>query len=202
MKRSGAGVVYLAKMFARAGIGAALVLSFFASLAPLAAAAVSGAGAMACCVGQQGHCNSGVSLKRRPQPAPEPMCGLRSSKSNDARIAGDETTVDRITVVAISSEAAAAPDNSVPAFLFRTSSKVSDTPALGASMARPCPVGCCTGTTGIFRQPRPREVSLLTSGSDAVHPPRHFIRIPLTTTSAASAYLLRSRPRGPPSASC
>jgi hypothetical protein len=69
-------------------------------------------------------------------------------------------------------------------------------------LARPCPVGCCTGTTGIFRQPRPREVSLLTSGSDAVHPQTHFIGDALRTTSAASAYLLRSRPRGPPSASC
>jgi hypothetical protein len=205
MKRNGAGVVYLPTKIARAGVGAAIVLSFLVSLAPLAASAASESHAMACCAGKQGHCKSGVSLKRRSRLAPEPMCGLRPGKNEeltDAEITGGDITSDGITVVATSSEAPTTPDNFEPGLSTKTSSKAPNPPALGASLKRPCPVDCCAGTTSVVRKPRPREIALLRSGGHSIRPQLRFIRIAITRIFPASAYLLRLRPRGPPEITC
>jgi hypothetical protein len=205
IKRNGAGAVYLAKKIARAGVGAALLLSFLVSFVPLATSAAPEAGAMTCCAGKQGHCNSGVALRRRVRPAPEPMCGLRSSKSDeltDAALAESEIAGDGITVVATPSEATTAADSSETESSSKTSAKTSHTPALRASLARPCPVDCCASTTGIVRKPRPRELALRNSGGHSVRPQIHFIRVAITSVAPASAYLLRLLPRGPPSVTC
>lgn len=219
-KRIRSGVVSLAKVAARVVLAACLALSFFASLVPLRVSAHDGA--MACCAGKAGHCNSGILAKQsakpapkpkpksRPEPEPEPMCGLKpptgAAKSKaitaDAEAArGEEvdakTISDGITVVATSSEVAGRVAESEAA---TTSSQPEAIASLhGASLTKPCPADCRAGTTGVVRQPRPREIALLAKHTRGSLPEQASWKPhSLETNLAASATRKCSRPRGPP----
>src|SRR5690349_24651622 len=70
-------------------VAIAIVLSFIATVIPVASASLTKA-TMACCVGKAGHCDSGIAAKKVPPPKSEPMCGLH----------GAEMETDGITIVA------------------------------------------------------------------------------------------------------
>ncbi len=217
-KRNSAGAVSLAKVAARVAVAAFLVLSFFASLLPLRAAAHAGAGTMACCVGKPGHCNSGLSARPRAKPKPkaEPLCGLKPAAANaegealdenEATTAADEisaeATSDEITILATSSAEDSAEDVNQrtiesPA-AAESSPRAATTSLQSPSLTKPCPADCRAGTTGVVRQPRPREIAMLANGSRGTSPGQATLepRSPATNL-AASATLKRSRPRGPP----
>ena len=59
-----------------------VALSFIAPLLPIASAS-AGSDTMPCCAGKAGHCDSGIPARKRPQPKPEPMCGLKTAGLND-----------------------------------------------------------------------------------------------------------------------
>lgn len=209
-KRNAAGVVYLANMVARASIGAGLVLSFFASLAPLAVSASPEKGGMACCVGQPGHCNSGLIVKPPAPPVAEPTCG-HSQQAITEKLADEKTASDRIvwgaiandgiTVVATISEFPSDQQSERAEASTKTSSKGAATATLSASFTRPCPPDCRAGAAGVVRQPRPRATALLTN-RDALSPQIHFFRTSLNTVSALSASGQCTPTRGPPNSSC
>ena len=54
-----------------------IISSFAVTFLPLVTSAE--ASTMACCVGKtEGHCDSGLTAPKAPQPEPEPMCGMTS----------------------------------------------------------------------------------------------------------------------------
>ncbi|HEX2272058.1 MAG TPA: hypothetical protein VHH35_21125 [Pyrinomonadaceae bacterium] len=54
-----------------------IISSFAATFLPLITSAEEST--MACCVGKtEGHCDSGLTAPKAPQPEPEPMCGMTS----------------------------------------------------------------------------------------------------------------------------
>ena len=215
-KQNSARRVSLAKVSTRAVVAACLTLSFFASLAPLRVSA--DAGAMACCAGKAGHCRSGLIAKRQTVPVakPEPMCGLKPRGTDEARtivvtdgITGDEISAeisgDGITILATSSEDTESGTNerTTESNVSTESSQPEATAALqSASITKPCPADCSAGTTGVVRQPRPRERAVLVSGSrgTSLDQGNWKSRSPLPSL-ASSATLKRTRPRGPPPSS-
>lgn len=212
-KRNNSGAASFAKVVARVVVAVCLALSLFASLVPLRASA--DAGAMACCVGKAGHCNSGLAAKQRakPRPEPEPLCGLKPvagadgeaiAKNTETTYADEvttETAGDGIIVLATSSEVT---NQRTPESQEATeASQPEATPSLhAASLTKPCPADCSAGTTGVVRQPRPREIALLAHGSRGSLPGQ-VNRQPRSPDidHATSATLKCSRPRGPPRSS-
>ena len=209
-KRNNSGAASLAKVVARVVVAACLALSLFASLVPLRASA--DAGAMACCVGKAGHCNSGLVAKQRakPKPQPEPLCGLKPIAGDDGEAiakntettSADEVTTetvgDGIIVLATSSEVAnQRPHESQEA--TEASQPEASASLHAASLTQPCPADCRAGTTGVVRQPRPREIAVLANSSRGASSTNGNWKPRLPDTNlAASATLKRIRPRGPP----
>ena len=209
-----AGIVSLVKVAARVFVAACLVLSFFAALLPLRASA--NADAMACCAGKAGHCNSGLVAKqqakpepkREPKPAPkaepkpELMCGQKpAAGEGDALDAGDAVeAIDATQPITVDAELTDANENAPDA----TKSSLPDaTTALqSAALTKPCPADCRAGAAGVVRQPRPREIALLSKNIRASLPEQaNWNPRSAETNPAAAATLKRSRPRGPPSSS-
>lgn len=191
-KQISAGVVSLAKVAARVVVAACLALSFFASLLPLRAFA--DAGEMACCAGKAGHCSSGLVAqqqakpKSKPEPEPELMCGEKPA-AGEGKASADAITDDAEIIVANEEAQDAA-----------TSSTSVATAALqSATLTKPCPADCRAGAAGVVRQPRPREIALLSKNNRGSLPEQaNWKPHSLQPNLAAAATLKRSRPRGPP----
>ena len=164
-------------------VAIAIVLSFIATVIPVASASLTKA-TMPCCVGKAGHCDSGIAAKKVPPPKSEPMCGLH----------GAEMEADGITIVAQpvaesqhSHSHAAQTNSSQPA-------------AESASFSKPCHMDCASCATAPTRQHK-RERNILQ--------PTIYQNASLTTLSfdELEPLLLTSNgnwehviPRGPPSA--
>src|SRR5262245_12076881 len=88
-------IVPLRRKVTRPFVAIAIVLSFIATVIPVASASLTKSTSMACCVGKAGHCDSGIAAKKVPPPKSEPMCGLH----------GAEMEADGITIVAEPSHA-------------------------------------------------------------------------------------------------
>jgi hypothetical protein len=203
VKRTRVGVVSLARILARASGAGCLVLSFFFSLAPLATFSAAADSTMACCAGQVGHCKSGLHAKRRTQPAPEPLCGLRKlsgNRENDLTEQSGEVADERITIIAAAPETQAAQETSNNDSVQRTS-RTRNTPALHHALTEPCPIDCRAGTAAV-RHPRPRETLSLINRHPTVGLLLSNFTVDRSTNSYASSSLRRVFPRGPPSASC
>ena len=208
---------------ARAIVAACLAFSFFSPLVPLRASADNGA--MACCAGKAGHCNSGLSLKQPPKPKPKPelLCGLTpgandegkattEAATEDAEItAGDrlvaETIYDAVTIDATSSAGAdqrataagGGGETSARETTTSTSTSPATSPAVHSSFAKPCPPDCRAGTAAAARQPRPREAALPVKASRGVFAGKASWNPHSPEANLAlSATLKRARPRGPP----
>src|SRR5262245_16912924 len=83
-------IVPLRRKVTRPFVALTIVLSFVATLIPVASASLTKS-TMACCAGKTaGHCDSGIAAKKVPPPKSEPMCGLH----------GAEMENDGITIVA------------------------------------------------------------------------------------------------------
>ena len=167
-------ITVLAISIARRFVAIIVALSFLVMLVPISTALASNPGSMPCCIGKSaGHCDSGLSARKRRQPKPEPMCGLKPTRINDD-----------ITIVAESSADAESQDSS--------------TPALGsASLSKPCPMDCgaCAGRSA--RQQK-REKS---AHSSSPHNPPSTILWKLearSTTLASNDDFERPSSRGPP----
>jgi hypothetical protein len=196
-------------------------LSFFGSLVPLHVSAADGA--MACCVGKAGHCDSGLMAKQPAKPAPkpdpdDPMCGLKPAAGDDGKVKAedakltdpidvaakattDRLTGDEITVLAAPSEVIESVRTAESQDATKSSQPNAPGSLQGASLTKPCPADC-RASTGVVRQPRPREIALLAKNSRESLPERaNWQPHSLETNLAASATLKCSRPRGPPSSS-
>ncbi len=149
-------------------------LSLIAMLVPIGSASAGKSNTMACCIGKQaGHCDSGLSARKRRQPKPEPMCGLKPTRVND-----------EIIIVAESSADAESQDSS--------------TPALGsASLSKPCPMDCGACASRSARQQK-REKSAHSSSPQ--NPPSTILWKPeaRSNTVASNEDFERASSRGPP----
>lgn len=176
VKRNRVGFVSLAKILARVSVALCLALSFFLSLVPLAASASTSDSTMACCVGAE-HCSSGLIVESPKPPAGAGIAFLATASAMGVTESSDHQH---------SAEAR---------------STAHHAPALGRSLAKPCPIDCCAGTAAGVRKPRPREASLLINAGHSFAPLTRSLRVTPTATFATSASLQRILPRGPPNKS-
>ena len=163
-------------------VALAIVLSFVATLVPVASASLTKSSAMACCVGKD-HCDSGIAAKKVPPPKSEPMCGLH----------GAEMEGDGITIIAQpvaeshhSHSHAAETNSSQPA-------------AESASLSKSCHMDCASCATAATRQhKRERNILQPTIYQDASLTTLSFDELqPLLLTSTGNwEHVI---PRGPPS---
>ena len=164
-------------------LGILCFVCFFVAAEPfrIANASLDQASTMACCVGKtEGHCDSGIALRKVPPPKSEPMCGLHGAEMED----------DGITIVA-------EPITESPH--SRIAETSSPQPAAeAASLSRPCQMDCGACATSATRQQK-RERSIVQS--------KTYQATSLTTASkyedksllfASSDNWSRLNPRGPP----
>ena len=176
-------IVPLRRKVTRPFVAIAIVLSFIATVIPVASASLTKS-TMACCAGKAGHCDSGIAAKKVPPPKSEPMCGLH----------GAEMEADGITIVAQpvaqsqhSHSHAAETNSSQPA-------------AESASLSKSCHMDCASCATAATRQhKRERNILQPTSYQDASLATLSFDELqPLLLTSTGNwEHVI---PRGPPSA--
>ena len=178
-------IVPLRRKVTRPFVAIAIVLSFIATVIPVASASLTKS-TMACCAGKAGHCDSGIAAKKVPPPKSEPMCGLH----------GAEMEADGITIVAQpvaqsqhSHSHAAETNSSQPA-------------AESASLTRTCHMDCASCASAATRQQKRDRNTFQTI---TLH------NAPLTTLSfdedqpllfASNGYWEHVFPRGPPSNLC
>jgi len=119
-----------------------VALSFTAAFVPIIVAA-NNSNAMPCCAAKAGHCDSGITAKKPPQPK-EPMCGLHAAGAED----------DGITIVAEPSQIESHHS------LSRTGETAStEVAAESASLSKPCRMECGVCTASSLRlQKRERAV--------------------------------------------
>jgi hypothetical protein len=159
-------------------IAITIAMSFLAVLLPIAVA--SATNTMACCIGKTaGHCESGITAEKVPEPEPEPMCGLSNPHEDD----------DEITIVA-------EPAKNHPHQSAETSS--SHPAAEGTSIGRPCEMDCCACAVASSRRQKrddgaaefiARLLSPLTTASQ-------FESVSLSFSSNSD--WKQTSPRGPP----
>ena len=167
-------ITILAISIARRFVAIVVALSFLVMLVPISIALAGNPGAMPCCTGKSaGHCDSGLSARKRRQPKPEPMCGLKPTRISD-----------EITIVAEPSGDAESQDSS--------------TPAVGsASLSKPCPMDCgaCAG-----RSARQQKREKSAHSSSPQNPPSTILWKPeaRSNTVASNEDFERASSRGPP----
>jgi hypothetical protein len=159
-----------------------IVLSFIATLVPIASASVNKSSEMPCCVGQAvGHCDSGIPGAKvpEPEPEPEPTCGHEALPE-----------VNEITMVAEENDEDAQPDSSA---------SISSNQVFTASLNAPCAVDCCTLAWSSVNRSNRDLRGLLVLKADA-HPITDHSKLrPSTVLRHASQAFNRATPRGPPS---
>lgn len=111
-----------------------IISSFAVTFLPLVSSAEEST--MACCVGKtEGHCDSGLTAQKAPQPEPEPMCGMTSPAV---------LNLDEVTVVA------------EPVHTHESSASSSSTSPAAESntVEQPCQMDCGACTTATSRHNR------------------------------------------------
>jgi hypothetical protein len=163
-------------------IAIGIVLSFIAVLVPIASASRD-KNTMPCCVGKAGHCDSGLTEKKIPQPPSEPMCGLDNAESVD----------DGITIVAEPSHNESHHSHSRVA-----EDTSSGTAAESASLTQPCQMDCGACLSSSTRQQnRERGIVLLYAYRiSSVTTLSKFENLPFAFTSNEDWE--QTSPRGPP----
>ena len=173
----------LGRKVTRPLVAIAIVLSFVATVIPVASASLTKS-TMACCVGKAGHCDSGIAAKKVPPPKSEPMCGLH----------GAEMEADGITIVA----QPVAESHHSHSHAAKTNS--SQPAAESASLSKPCHMDCASCATAATRQQN-RERNILqptTYQNASLTTPSFDETQPLLLTSTGDwEHVI---PRGPPSA--
>jgi len=164
-----------------------LALSFVATLLPIASASSDKSSTMACCAGKTaGHCDSGIAAKK-PQPPPEPMCGMETEVIED----------DGITIVAepLPAESQPSSQHSHSRIAETTSSRPS---AESTALHQPCHMDCGACATSATRQQK-RERGVVQPLADQ--------SLPLATLSyyqdlsvilSSNSEWEQTSPRGPP----
>lgn len=181
-------IVPLKRKLARPFVVMTIVLSFVATLIPVASASLSKSSTMACCVGKTAdHCDSGIAAKKVPPPKSEPMCGLDGAEMED----------DGITIVAqpVAEPAHAESQNSHSHAAETNSSQPA---AKSTSLSQPCNMNCASCAAVATRQQK-RE-------RNTVQPTTHQNASVTTFSFAEDQSLLFSSnedwehviPRGPP----
>lgn len=86
-----------------------IISSFSLTFLPLVTAAEESA--MPCCVRKtEGHCDSGLTAPKAPQPKPEPMCGLTSPVLNHTEVTFEPVHTHKTTATSSSNSPAAESD--------------------------------------------------------------------------------------------
>ena len=107
--------------------------SFFVTLVPIAGASNN---TMPCCVGKaEGHCDSGIPVKKVAPPPSEPMCGLDNSESAD----------DAITIVA-------EPTHNESHHSLSRNAETTSHAAESTSVSKPCQMECGACAASSSRQ--------------------------------------------------
>lgn len=156
-----------------------IISSFALTFLPLITSAEEST--MPCCVGKtEGHCDSGLTAPKAPQPEPEPMCGMTSPAV---------LNLDEVTVVA------------EPVHTHKSSATSSSTSPAAESdtVEQQCQMDCGACATATSRHKR-----------DSIAHERIAHRSPVTTTVrfeeskplfSSNEVWTRTSPRGPPSLS-
>jgi hypothetical protein len=157
----------------------AIALSFFTTLVPVAAAFVDSSTTMACCVGKTaGHCDSGIPVKKLPDPR-DPMCGLDSGKMED----------DGITIVAEPAHTES----------HQTSESAPAGPAVQSpSLSQPCQMDCGACVTASTRQQKRDRGVVQTTTHQSSPLTTLSIYEDLTVLFSANLNWEQTAPRGPP----
>lgn len=163
-----------------------VALSFIAFLVPIVSASRDKSNTMPCCVGKAtGHCDSGLTPKRIPQPKSEPMCGLENSELEED---------DGITIVAEPSH------NESPHALSQTDGISSSAPAAEfASLSQPCQMECGTCATTSSRQQRRERGVVQPAAYQTSSLTTRLIYENLSFLFSSNDDSEQASPRGPPS---
>jgi hypothetical protein len=156
-----------------------IISSFAVSFLPLVTSAEEST--MACCAGKtDGHCDSGLTAQKAPQPKPEPMCGLTSPAV---------LNLDEVTITA------------EPVHTHKSSATSSSTSPAAESdtVEQQCQMDCGACTTATSRQKRDTIALERIAYRSQVTTTVHFEESkPLFSSNEAWT---RISPRGPPSLS-
>jgi hypothetical protein len=156
-----------------------ILSSFAGSFLPLATAEES---TMPCCAGKaEGHCDSGLTAPKVPQPKPEPMCGLDAASSTTLNL--DAVTTDVAEPVHTHKSA---------------STSSSKSPAAESNtVEKQCQMDCGACTTATSRHKRESTIQTQTV---LASPATVTVRFESTTSvHSSNEYWTQISPRGPPS---
>ena len=156
-----------------------VALSFFVTLVPIAGASNN---TMACCVGKaEGHCDSGIPVKKVAPTPSEPMCGMDNSEPAD----------DAITIVA-------EPTHNESHHSLSQTAETTSHAAESTSVSKPCQMECGACAASSSRQQK-REKGILEA--TASHNP--FVTIHSRFQNRSFSFSSnedwdQTSPRGPP----
>lgn len=169
---------YLTRSFVSRLI-AVLILSSVAVTQLAVVSTLAEQSTMPCCVGKsEGHCESGLTTPKAPEPVSEPMCGLPSA-------ATPALDLDEVTIIA------------EPAHADSHSSSSSSPVAESNTVENPCQMDCGACATATSRHKRDNAVlSRVISRSLTTTTIRFAEANPLFSSPEAWS---RINPRGPPS---
>lgn len=158
---------------------AVLILSSFAVSQLAIVSTLAEQSTMPCCVGKtEGHCESGLTAPKAPEPVSEPMCGMPSA-------ATPALDLDEVTVIA------------APAHAESHSSSSSSPVAESNTVEKPCQMDCGACATATSRHKRDSVVlSRITHKELTTATVRFAESKPLFSSNEAWT---RINPRGPPS---
>lgn len=173
----------IAMKFASRFLLLVIISSFAGSFIPLATAEES---TMPCCVGKaEGHCDSGLTAPKVPQPKPEPMCGLGAASDTAS---SNTLNLDEVTVVA----------NPEPVHTHKAASTSSSkSPAAESNtVEQKCQMDCGACTTATSRHKRESTTQTRTV---LASPAIVTVRFESTTSvHSPTEYWTQISPRGPP----
>lgn len=183
-------IVPTGRVIASRLVALTIILSFIATLAPIAIASASKSSTMPCCVGKDaGHCESEIPAQKVSLPEPEPMCGLANAEAeNDAN-----------TIVAEPShqESHHSPGQTAESGLSNAETSSSENAAQSAALSQQCHIDCCACVSGLTRNQRERGTANTNlRPSSPSKKLSYFEASPLLFLSATDWE--QTSPRGPP----
>jgi hypothetical protein len=189
--------VSIGRGIARRLLAITIALSFFAMLAPIAGASWDTVGVMACCIGKEGHCDSGLAGHNPPPPTePELMCGSTTRDLDAITIVAEPSTHSHNSRRNAESSSQAVAESKAGA---ETKADAESNASIeSASLSRPCAMNCgaCTASTS-RSQKRQKDViqarTFHNSSPGALTRFEHLSRVFSSNESWTNL-----NPRGPP----
>src|SRR5215470_15302709 len=161
-------------------VAIAIVLSFVATVIPVASASLTKS-TMPCCAGKAGHCDSGIAAKKVPPPKSEPMCGLHG-----AEMENDGVTIVAEPVVESPHSHSAETNSSYPG-------------AESTSLGQPCHMDCASCAASATRQQKRERTLVQATRQLNSSVTTHSRYEEQALVSSSNENWEQASPRGPPS---